>query len=216
MSGTGPEHETKHELTQWLKSHGAGVIWEEANKWDHPTFSVEHDDDSSGIPDLLVLLGGYTFVIEFKTGDSVGQVYDARTQLRGYWREYITGDVTYSIAGEPQAIDGFLTATQHSPKGRLFPSYAEKRQDYLNMDETRRGCYDWGQLPPAEYSATQQHTRGLWRDVKDIVGEEKATTAATPNIGALLSDVLETPSEDPNPAVIWNDGSHNQNWEVLN
>jgi hypothetical protein len=212
----GPEHETKHELTQWLKNHGAGVFWEEANKWDHPTFRIERNGDSSGTPDLLVLLGGHTFVIEYKTGDSVGQLYDAHTQLRGYWREYVTNDLTYHTGDVAHhTVDGFLTASQHSPKGRLFPRYAETRQDHLDMDETRRGCYDWGQLPPAEFRMTEQHTRVLWRDVKEMAGEQKATSDETPNIGALLSDVLEHPSGDPTPAVLWNGGSHNQDWEVL-
>ena len=26
----GPEHSTKHELTEWLEEHGAGVLWEES------------------------------------------------------------------------------------------------------------------------------------------------------------------------------------------
>jgi len=211
----GPEHKTKHELTEWLESHDAGVFWEEANSWDHPTFEIDHDGDSSGTPDLLVLIGGYTFVVEYKTGDSVGQLYDALPQLRNYWKEYVTRDLTYRAGGVRHNIDGFLTASQHSPSGRLFPRYAEKRQDHLDMDETRQDCYDWGQLPPAEYRMTEQHIRTLWRDVKEITGEKVATSPGTPNIGSLLSDVLEQPKQDPEPAVLWNGGSNNQSWEVL-
>jgi len=211
----GPEHRTKHELTQWLESHGGRVFWEEQNKWDHPTFTIKREGDSSGTPDLLILIDQKTVIAEYKTGSRVGQLYDAYPQLRGYWREYVECNLTYHAAGVSHRIDGFLTASQHSPKGRLFPQYAEKRQNYLDMDETRRGCFEWGQLPPAEFSSTQQHTRNLWRDVKEIAGENKATSSKTPNIGVLLSDVLETPSEDPAPALLWNAGSHNQAWEVL-
>ena len=211
----GPEHTAKHELTEWLKSHDAGVFWEEKNKWGYPTFEIEHDSSSVGTPDLLVLLDGFTFVIEFKKGERVGQLYDALPQLRNYWKEYVTNDLTYYAGGVDHVVDGFLTASEHSPNGRLFPRYAETRQDHLDMDETRQGCYDWGQLPPAEYRMTEQHIRILWRDVKDIAGEELATSDKTPHIGSLLSDVLERPNQDPQPAVLWNEGNNNQSWEVL-
>jgi len=211
----GPEHESKHELTEWLESHGAGVFWEESNKWNHPTFNIQRTSEHGGTPDLLVLLGGFTFVIEYKTGDSVGQLYDALPQLRNYWKEYVTDDLTYQTGDVSHKIDGFLTASQHSPRGRLFPRYAETRQDHLDMDDTRQGCYDWGQLPPAEYRMTEQHIRVLWRDVKEMTGEELASSEKTPDIGSLLSDILEEPKQDPKPAVLWNDGSHNQGWEVL-
>lgn len=208
----GPEHKTKHELTTWLRDHGAGVFWEEANPWDHPKFTIERDH-RGGTPDLVVLFGGYTFAIEYKTGSSVGQIYDSLPQLLGYWEEHVTNDQTYHVGGETLHIDGFLTATAHSRAGRLFPAYAEVRQNHLDMDETRRGCYDWGQLPPAEYRMTEQHIRTLWRLVKEI--DDKATDPETPHIGSLLSDVLTTPAANPTPAVLWNRGDTNQDWEVL-
>jgi len=212
-TNAGPEHSTKHKLTQWLSEHGAGVLWEESNAWDHPTFDIERDH-TGGTPDLVVLIDGYTFVIEYKTGDSVGQVYDAQPQIVRYWREHVETDQTYVAGGTKLRIDGFLTATSHSRAGRLFPRYAEVRQAYLDMDQTRQGCYDWGQLPPAEYRMTEQHIRTMWRWVKHI-GDEAATDSQTPHIGSLLSDVLVEPSDDPAPAVLWNKSRHNQHWEVL-
>jgi diadenosine tetraphosphatase ApaH/serine/threonine PP2A family protein phosphatase len=82
------------------------------------------------------------------------------------------------------------------------------------MDETRQKCYNWGQLPPAEYRMTEQHIRSLWRIVKQV-GGEGATNEDTPHIGSLLSDVLEEPNTEPTPAVLWNKGPRNQSWEVL-
>jgi hypothetical protein len=209
----GPEHTTKHELTQWLKSHDAGVIWEESNAWGHSTFTIERDHNG-GKPDLVVLIGGKTFAVEYKTGESVGQVYDAAPQLVRYWVEHVSSDQVYVAGGTQLEIDGFLTATSHSRAGRLFPRYAEKRQDYLEMDETRQKCYSWGQLPPAEYRMTEQHIRTMWRMVKesDVKG---AADSHTPHIGSLLSDVLAAPSADPAPAVLWNKGRSNQSWEVF-
>jgi len=213
----GPEHSTKHELTEWLDGHGAGVLWEESNPWGHPTFEIERDK-SGGVPDLVVLLDEKTFVVEYKTGDAVGQVYDSLPQLLGYWLEHIQTDQRYMAGGTELRIDGFLTATANSHAGRLFPRYAEKRQDFLDMDETRQGCYDWGQLPPAEYRMTEQHVRTLWRGVKllgDIFDLEDPTDSNTPHVGSLLSDVLVEPSNNPSPAVLWNKSRHNQCWEVL-
>jgi len=213
----GPEHSTKHEVTEWLEEHGAGVLWEESNPWDHPTFEIERDG-SGGTPDLVVLLDGKTFVVEYKTGDSVGQVYDSRTQLLGYWLEHVQTEQRYMAGGTELRIDGFLTATSHSHAGRLFPRYAEKRQDHLDMDETRQKVYEIGQLPPAEYRMTEQHIRALWRDVKlfgDTLGIEDPAGSETPHVGSLLSDALVEPSKDPHPAVLWNKSRHNQCWEVL-
>lgn len=210
----GSEHETKHNLTEWLEANGATVWWEETNDWGHPTFDIEHDG-TSGIPDLVVEIGGYTLVVEYKAGTGVGQLYDALFQLGGYWVEYATSEQRYELDGKPVSIDGFLTASYHSPKGRLFGSYAEVRHNNADMDKGRRNCHNYDQLPPSEYRMTEQHIRCLWRYVKDATGKAFATSTETPNIGGLLSDALETPSEQPHPAVLWNQGPTGQKWEVF-
>lgn len=220
IADAGPEHRSKHELTHWLKSHGAGVIWEEKNPWDYSTFTIERDSNSGGRPDLLVYLDGKTFAIEYKTGDSVGQLYDAVFQLTQYWEEYAdpNTNVSYTVGGMEQTIDGFLTASENTLAGRLFPRYAEVRQDHYDMDSTRQQCHTFNQLPPAEYRMTEQHVRTMWRMLKEertCISAEKATSDDTPHIGALLSDILVSPSDDPAPAVLWNKTSHNQKWEVL-
>jgi len=208
------EHGTKHDLTEWLKSNSATVYWEESNDWDHPTFSIDRHSDHGRTPDLLIELGGYVFVVEYKTGSSVGEIYDALFQLGGYWVDYIKGD-DYRAGGRRKSVDGFLTASSHSPAGRLFPKYAERRQDYSDMDTGRRSCFEYNQLPPAEYRMTEQHIRLLWRYVKDATTEDHATGTETPNIGGLLSDMLQRPSDDPKPAVLWNATPTNQDWEVF-
>lgn len=207
------EHGTKNELTDWLKDNGATVYWEESNDWNHPTFSINRHTDHGRTPDLLIELGGYVFVVEYKTGSSVGQIYDALFQLGGYWVDYIKGD-DYHADGRQKSVDGFLTASSHSPAGRLFPKYAERRQDYSDMDTGRRFC-SHSQLPPSEYRMTEQHIRLLWRYVKDATTEDHATGYETPNIGGLLSDMLEQQTDDPKPAVLWNDSPNNQDWEVF-
>jgi hypothetical protein len=218
-SDVGPEHQSKHELTEWLEDHGAGVIWEEQNPWNHGTFSIERTADSGGRPDLLVFIDGKTFAVEYKTGDAVKQIYDALFQVTRYWEEYTAdaSSVSYIVNGMEMQIDGFLTASENSMAGRLFPEYAEVRQDHYDMAPTRQQCHKFKQLPPAEYRMTEQHIRTLWRMVKErtVVDDKRAVSDETPHIGALLSDVLIKPSTDPAPAVLWNKTQHNQRWEVL-
>lgn len=212
----GPEHEAKHALTQWLESHGASVYWEELNHWNYDLFSIDRGGHTpQSRPDLVVEIGGYAFVIEFKAGDSKGQVYDALLQLYGYWMSHLIHEQTYRIDGREVAIDGFLTATRHSRYGRLFEPWAEGDvQTPDTMDDGRAACAEYGQLPPAEYPMTEQHVRTLWRLGKH--GEETAdATGAVPCLGVLLSSHLEEETLDPTPAVLWNRGRTNQAWEVL-
>jgi len=210
----GPEHEAKHKITQWLEDHGATVWWEQSNPWGYDQFTIERDADAGGIPDLVVEINGYTFVVEFKAGESVGQLYDAQIQLHGYWVEHIANDQTYVVGDRSVSVDGFLTASKHSRFGRLFPPYAEVLQRHEDMDESRQSCYRYGQLPPQEYRMTEQHIRCLWRWAKQSE-ENFANVGRTPYIGSLLSDHLEREQVDPTPAVLWNKGRANQDWEVL-
>lgn len=208
----GPEHRAKHELTQWLESHGATVWWEETNPWDYPLFTIDRASDAGGVPDLVVEFGTAVLVVEFKTGGSVGEVYDALTQLHGYWAEHIAHDQQFIVGSRTVKIDGFVTASKHSPEGRLFPRYAEVLQPYCDMDESRQWCADADILPDAEYRMTEQHTRTLWRLANQTESNLNGV-GATPHIGALLSGKLDGGGR--HPAVLWNQGSQNQDWEVF-
>lgn len=215
----GPEHKKKHTLTLWLEEHGAAVWWEESNYWDHPQFTIKRDSAHGGIPDLVVELGDWTVVIEFKPGHAKGQVYDAQIQLAGYWFEHAVQDQKYIIADRVADVDGFLTATAHSPRGRLFPAYSEVIQKHQDMSESRQSCHGRGELPPAEYTMTEQHIRALWRDVKRR--EQNISLSQSPHIGALLSDRLENLNQTQatltrsSPAILWNRGRSNQDWQVF-
>jgi len=190
------------------------VWWEEANPWGHDTFEIERAAHTGGIPDLIVEANGWVVVVEFKTGSSVGQIYDSLTQLLGYWTEHLTADQTFVAGSEALSVDGFVTASKHSRYGRLFPPYAEIAQTLAEMDDGRASCARYGQLPPTEYRMTEQHSRTMWR-----LGDERAEALSgvgeTPHLGVLLSDHLETEQLDPAPALLWNRGDSNQDWEVL-
>jgi len=211
----GPEHEAKNDITEWLTDHGATVWWEESNPWGHEQFSIERETRHGGIPDLLIEIDGKAFVVEFKTASSVGQIYDSLIQLHGYWTEHLSREQTFTVDSRPVSVDGFLTASQHSRFGRLFPSYAESTKQTLDdMDDSRRSCYRYGQLPPAEYRMTEQHVRTLWRLGKRTLNNIDHE-GDVPHLGTLLSDFLEREHMDPAPAVLWNKGRTNQDWEVF-
>jgi len=211
----GPEHEAKHKLTEWLESHGADVYWEEANKWGHKQFNIRRRADAGGIPDLVILIDGLTLVVEFKPARGAGDVYDATIQLHGYWMEHITAEQDYKVDGRPVEPDGFLTATKYSRFGRLFPPYIDDSPDTLeDFDDSREACFDYGQLPPAEFRMTEQHIRILWRLAKR--SEQSLNfDGDTPAIGSLLSEQLQNEKISPRPALLWNRGKTNQDWTVL-
>ena len=208
----GPEHSAKHEITQWLEDHGAQVWWEETNPWGYDLFTIKGPADVGGVPDLVVEFDDTAVVVEFKTGSSVGQIYDAKLQLHGYWTEHIAHDQQFIGGDRLIEIDGFVTASQHSPEGRLFPRYAEVLQPYADMDESRQWCADADILPNAEYRMTEQHTRTLWRLANQTESNLNGNRR-TPHIGSLLSSKLD--GEAGRPAVLWNAGSQNQDWEVF-
>jgi len=211
----GTEHEAKHELTDWLKGHGATVWWEETNAWDHEQFTIRRNADAGGMPDLVVEIGGRVFVVEFKSGESVGQIYDSLLQIHGYWVEHLVNDQTFIVGGRSVDVDGFLTASKHSRFGQLFPRHAEDAKSTLeSMDDSRASCVEYGQLPPTEYRMTEQHIRVLWRKAKETLSNIDGV-ANPPAVGSLLSDHLEREKIDPKPAVLWNNGRTNQDWEVL-
>lgn len=210
----GPEHRAKNTLTEWLISHGATVWWEESNPWGHDLFTIRREADVGGMPDLVVEINDYAFVVEFKTGASVGQIYDSLIQLQGYWVEHVAGEQQFICGDSVVEPDGFLTASKHSRQGRLFPAYAEVLQGHDDMDDSRQSCYDYGQLPPREYRMTEQHIRTLWRLVKKAERSIQ-NSGQTPHAGALLSSQLERERIDPHPAVLWNRGKTNQDWVVF-
>jgi hypothetical protein len=203
----GPEHTAKHELTEWLHEHDIDVYWEESNPWNHATFSAHGTGDK---PDMILQADEFTLVCEFKPGTSTAQLYDATLQTHRYWRQISTNDMRLRIDDKPVTVDGVLTASGESEKGRLFPGWAETLAMHQDYDEGRKYCSRVNVLPRAEFRMTEQHTRTLWRLSK----RDNISIDEPPYIGALLSTNLDK-GDQVRPAVLWNEGDDNQNWEVI-
>lgn len=200
-----PEDRAKRTLTQWLEQHGANVYWEKRNAFDYPTFYVKNTSEK---PDLLVEIDGEVLAVETKSGRSKSEVYDARTQLRRYWFNYLQPNNLYIVDGGDRQLDvgGFLTATKHSVDGHLFPTPDESLLPPSTYSDGRQFAIESGQIPPLEYNMTEQHVRSLWRDVK------QADVTGGAAIGSLLSTALEPAwDSEPAPAVLWTHGDR-QEW----
>lgn len=210
----GPEHRAKQNLTTWLEDYGARVWWEERNQYDHKVFTIERAADTGGRPDLLIEIEDVALVVEFKTGNAGGQLCRALAQLHRYWLEHITHEQTFIAGGREIAIDGFLTATQQTPDGHLFPRYDEPEPlVFDDMSDGRQAAVNAGDLPAAEYPMTEQHIRTLWQLAKEQK-DNISVSDATPYIGSLLSDaVLPRTRGRGRPAVLWNKGG--QDWRVF-
>lgn len=205
VSDLEPEEATKVRLSEWLTNHDLKVAWEKQNGHGYDVF---HVDDAPRKPDLLIQRPyGYTIAAETKRDDSKSDTYTALLETNDYWLQYRTGQTEYTLDGETVDIDGFVVANGHSLRGRLFEKKYEKRLEGDDFGEGRQGAIDRGELPPMEYSMTEQFTRIQWRVAKKVDGEFGT------GIGALLSTALEW-DIPPKPAVLWTQGTR-QDWFEL-
>lgn len=208
----GPEHEEKHQISQWLKKHGGDVWWEETNQWNYPTFQIKRNESIiQSKPDLVVKIDGVAIVAEFKTKKSKSNIYDSLLQLHGYWLSHFVHDQNYVYDGGQFDVEGFVTATGNSVTGHLFNSDDEDQLPAKRFGSGRKYAIDRGWLPGKEWNMTEQHVRQQWRLRKRALETQDADSA--PCIGALLSTMLDGEIE-PRPAVLW-DTDRGENWRVL-
>lgn len=205
VSDSQPEEATKVRLSEWLTDHGLSVAWEQQN--DHG-YDVFHVDDAPEKPDLLIQRPyGYTIAAETKRDDSKSDTYTALLENNDYWLQYRTGQTSYTLDGENVDVDGFVVANGHSLHGRLFEKQYEQRIEYDDFGAGRQGAVDRGELPPMEYSMTEQFSRIQWRVAKKV--DDDFDTG----IGALVSTALAW-DIPPKPAVLWTQGTR-QGWFEL-
>lgn len=211
-SAPGPEHQEKHQISQWLKKHGGKVWWEEINHWNYPTFKIEQNGSlKQSKPDLVVQFDSTTVAAEFKPKRSKSSVYDALLQLHEYWQDHFAFDERYICDGQHVTVDGFVTATGNSIVGHLFNGRDEDSLPTEHYGSGRLRAIDKGELPKQEWNMTEQHVRQLWRlRNKTLDGLNRANA---PALGALLSTQLDG-DIDPAPAVLWKT-DRGQNWRRL-
>lgn len=197
----GPEHSAKHELCKWLTNNDFRVYWEERNPWDYPTFSVEpHAATGGRKPDLLIVSGERCAVVEMKPGEHKAGVYDAAMQLQGYWFNHTLHNVSILADGEELTPVAYLTATENSRNGHLFPIHTETQLDADVFSDGRLRAIERGWLPATEFSMTEQHIRNLWR-FADRSYENTDSITGFPAIGSLLSTRLDG-EIDAEPAML--------------
>lgn len=175
------EQDVKRLLSLWLEKFGHKVYWEQVNDRGYPTFSVHGIGGES--PDLLVISGGETVVLEVKNNHSPASVYDAHTQSIRYWKSLRESE--YTAGGETVKPKGVLVATQGSQKGRLFTHPPDRAVG--SVSEGRKDAAKRGVIPNVEFCMTEQFTRLLLRHAKIHEGR----WASGDFVGALLSSNLD-------------------------
>ena len=187
------ETKVKQAVSNWLKSFGCEIWWEQKNKdYDYPVFkAIRGGIGTTEKPDILILTNGKYYMCEAKNAEHKSNVYDALFQTL----RYATNKTKYFIDGNLIEISGFMVATQHSVHGRLFaPEYDECITEF---GEGRIYAIGRGELPQSEHIMTEQFTRVIWRGAKKFECSQK--------VGVLLSDVLNN-NMIPHPLFLYKQG----------
>jgi len=177
------EETVKHDISMWLIENGIDVWWEKKNSYGYDIFST-----STGAkkPDLLIQWKDNVVLVEVKNAESYSNVYDSFFQLLGYYNNIST----VTANNKHFNVTGFIVATQYSTQGHLFPY--ELLETYESFGDGRKNAISKGYLPYSEYKMTEMFVRLLWR----------ARQKPDVFIGALLSSVLNFPSNPVIPAVL--------------
>jgi len=177
------EETVKHGISTWLIENGIEVWWEKKNSYGYDIFST-----STGAkkPDLLIRWKDNAVLIEVKNAESFSNVYGSFFQLLGYYNNIST----VTANNQRLNVTGFIAATQYSIQGRLFGN--ESLETYESFGDGRKKAISNGYLPYSEYKMKEMFIRLLWR----------ARQKPDVFIGALLSSVLNFPSDPAIPTIL--------------
>ena len=177
------EEQVKNEISTWLIENGVDVWWEKKNSYGYDIFSTTTGTKK---PDLLIRWKDNVVLVEVKNAESYSNVYNSFFQLLGYYNRIST----ITIGNQHLDVTGFIIATQYSPVGRLFPK--EPLETFESFKEQRKRAAIAGYIPFSEYKLTEMFIRLLWR----------ARQKPDVFIGALLSSVLNFPSNEAIPTIL--------------
>lgn len=177
------EEDVKHGISAWLIENGIDVWWEKKNAYGYGIFTTPSGTKK---PDLLIRWKDNVVLAEVKNAESCSNVYDSFFQLLGYYNNIST----VTVDNKRLNVTGFIAASQYSIHGHLFPN--ETLQTYETFGDGRKHAISNGYLPYSEYKMTEMFIRLLWR------AKQKPDVF----IGALLSSVLNFPSDKPIPAML--------------
>ena len=177
------EEEVKDEISTWLIENGVDVWWEKKNSYGYDIFSTATGTKK---PDLLIRWKDNVVLVEVKNAESYSNVYNSFFQLLGYYNRI----TTITIGNQHLDVTGFIIATQYSPVGRLFPK--EPLETFESFKEQRKRAAIAGYIPFSEYKLTEMFIRLLRR----------ARQREDVFIGALLSSVLNFPSNEAIPTIL--------------
>ena len=160
-----PEEGAEIILWDWLKTKASiidGIYFNRKNKINEKIFTV------SGIkekPDFILKINdGYGikfYAVEIKDCSKSINVL-AGNKIMRYFKNYASEKTKYIIDGKETKINGFLLATQNSPKGFLFDN--EYIVDNLSDPNKKSKCVaaKYKIIPQKEGNRTFEFIRTIW------------------------------------------------------
>lgn len=164
-----PEEKAEIILWDWLRKSG-DIYFNRTNKLNLPLFKVEGLRE---IPDLVIRINdGYkikSYAIEVKSSDKSKNILQADKVIDKYFNNYVNKKTKYLIDGKEIKLDGFLIATNESPKGYLFKKETMIDNTIKKDGESKyNAATKYKIIPKQEGSRTFEFIRGLWNSYGKI------------------------------------------------
>jgi len=184
-----PEAMAELILWDWLMtkaSHVERVYFNRKNPLNAPVFKVK---GTRRIPDLVVRINdGYkikNYVIEVKDSSQSQNILKGDKIVDTYLVDYVSNKTKYFIEGKQIKVDGFLIASQESPRGHLF-----KQEEILDnfIDKQKKSKHlvatKYKIIPRREGKRTFEFVRILWH----TYGKFRDELKEKPSIGILIAN----------------------------
>ena len=184
-----PEEEAEIILWDWLKTKSQYVeeiYFNRKNKLNSNKFKVEGIQEK---PDFVIKINdGYGikfYAIEIKSSDNSKNILQASKILDKYLKNYLNKKTIYFIEEKEIKLEGFLIATNNSPKGYLF-----KKESFIDNTIKKDGeskynaAIKYKIIPKKEGSRTFEFIRFLW----EIYGKFRNDFKDKLNVGILIGN----------------------------
>jgi hypothetical protein len=181
-----PEEKVEIILWDWLKTKSQyveEVYFNRKNKLNWKKFRVE---GKQKIPDFVIKtnkgFGIKYYAVEVKDNSASINVKKGNKILR-YFKNYASGETQYFLEGKEIKIEGFLLATQSSPKGFLLKN-ENIRDHFIENTSKKIISYKYGLIPKKEGERTYDLVRTLW----ELYGRIRNDFEIKCSLGILISN----------------------------
>lgn len=173
MTDFKPEEKAEIILWDWLKTKGnfvEEIYFNRINKLNAPLFRIE---GTRKIPDLIIKIndgfGIKFYAIEVKSSQNSKNILKATKIIDKYFKNYILNKTEYFIGNTKINLEGFLIASDKSPKGYLF-----KKETFIDNTIKENGgskynaAVKYSIIPKKEGNRSFEFIRQLWEEYGKI------------------------------------------------